>query len=213
MREEGMLSFRSPDQKEVASINRLQRERFDKLVHMFEPPLPEGVPERLARIVAAANIREGDTVLDVGTGTGILVPLIQKHRPEKIYACDLSLKMLAQLKRNYTGVNTIHADVRDVDLPDATVDVVFINACYPNIADKDGTFWKLSRMMKPSGRAVISHPLGKRFVEVLRKTWPFALDDFPERAEAGKLFAPYGMTVSLIVDKPDLYILVIRNTG
>jgi tRNA A58 N-methylase Trm61 len=77
-----------------AGINRLQRELFDRIVHVFEPPLPEGVPERLGKIVAAAGIGIGDFVLDVGTGTGILIPLIQLYEPGHIYACDLSRKML-----------------------------------------------------------------------------------------------------------------------
>jgi len=83
---------------------------------MCEPPLPEGVPERLARIVASAAILEGDVVLDVGTGTGILVPLIRPYRPAQIYGCDLSSKMLAKLRKNYPGVKTLLSDVRHLTL-------------------------------------------------------------------------------------------------
>ena len=61
-------------------------------------------------------------------------------------------------------METIVADVRDLRLPDSSIDVVFINACYPNIVDKAGAFSKISRMMKAEGRMVISHPLGKAFI-------------------------------------------------
>jgi SAM-dependent methyltransferase len=203
-----MNTFEKPDPKKIAGINRRQRELFDSIVHVFEPPLPEGVPERLEKIVAAAGIGIGDFVLDVGTGTGILIPLIQGCEPGRIYACDLSHKMLDQLSKNYSGVQTIAADVSDLTLPDASIDVVFMNACYPNIADKAGAFANTSRMMKPAGRLVISHPLGKAFIDTLRKNSPFPLDDFPAIAEADSLLAPFGFDIRTIVDEPELYLLI-----
>ena len=202
------MSFKTRDEKEIDRINRLQEEQFDELVHLFEPPLPKGVPERLARIVAEAEIAEGEIVLDVGTGTGILVPLIQKYRPGRLYACDLSRKMLEQLSRNYSGVETLLSDVRDLALPDRHIDVAFINACYPNIADKPGSFSNLSRMMRPAGRLIISHPLGKRFVDTLKKRSPYPLDNFPEKSAAGRLLVPYGFDIRALVDEPALYILL-----
>ncbi len=202
------MAFYRRGDKEIERINRRQQALFDDIVHVFEPPLPEGVPERLEQIVAAAGIEAGQTVLDVGTGTGILVPIIRKYRPKQIYACDLSQKMLDQLQKNYPGVDTLLADVRDLTLPDASLDVVFINACYPNIADKPGAFANLSRMMTPGGRLLISHPLGKRFIDSLKKTSPFPLDDFPERSEAKQMLAPYGLDLQVFFDEPSLYILV-----
>ena len=201
------LYFKTPDEKEIRRRNRLQQKKFDALVHLFDPPLPEGVPERLTRIAAAAQILPGEVVLDVGTGTGILVPEIQKYRPGCVYACDLSEMMLAQLHINYSGVESIQADVRDLALPDTSIDVVFINACYPNIVDKAGAFSNLSRMLKPGGRLIISHPLGKQFVLTLQKSSPFALDELPRKFEAEQLFAPYGFKVKTFVDEPELYIL------
>lgn len=200
--------FDKRNSKEIERINRIQREMFDDIVHVFEPPLPEGVPQRLEIIVAAGSIDAGNWVLDVGTGTGILIPLIQDYRPGRIYACDLSGKMLDQLKANYDSVETIQADVRDLTLPDASVDVVFMNACYPNISDKTGTLSTLARIMKPGGRMVISHPLGKTFIDSLRKRSPFPLDDFPTEPEAAKLLAPFGFAIRTFVDEPQLYLLV-----
>ena len=204
-----MRNFRKPGQEEIDRINRLQRERFNRSVHLFEPPLPEGVPARLEQIVAAAAISEGDFVLDVGTGTGILIPLIQKYLPARIYACDLSKAMLGQLEKKYSGVETFQEDVRDLNLPADTIDAVLVNACYPNIADKAGAFRNIARMMKPAGRLVISHPLGKAFVDKLRVDASYPLDDFPSSADALSLFNPLGLEVELLVDEPALYILTL----
>ena len=117
--------------------------------------------------------------------------------------------MLEQLSsKQYPNVETIVADVRDLRLPDSSIDAVFINACYPNIVDKTGAFSNLSRIMRPGGRMVISHPLGKSFIRSLSVRASFPLDEFPEKPEAVRLFKPFGFEIETFIDEPKLYILV-----
>jgi ubiquinone/menaquinone biosynthesis C-methylase UbiE len=204
-----MPPFKTVSDEEIQRVNRLQRETFDKLYRLFEPPLPEGVPERLERIVEHGKIRRGDTVLDVGSGTGILIPIVRKYEPRRIYACDLSAAMLEQLNsKKYPDVETIVADVRDLRLPGTSIDAVFINACYGNIVDKQGAFSNLSRMMTPQGHLVISHPLGKSFVRSMRERASFPLDACPEKPEAERLLRTFGFEIETFIDEPKLYILV-----
>ena len=208
-----MSPFDTKNEQEIRRINELQRRSFDELYQLFEPPLPEGVPGRLERIVASGEIVEGTAVLDVGSGTGIMVPLIRKYEPARIYACDLSSAMLGQLSKNYAYAETILGDVRDLELPDGSLDAVFVNACYPNIIDKATAFSNISRMLRPGGRLVISHPLGRSFIEVIRKGTPFPLDDFPERADAESLLRAFGLAISGFFDEPEFYLLVAKKDG
>ena len=208
-----MSPFETVSEEEVERLNELQRRMFDHLYELFEPPLPEGVPERLERIMASGEIGAGATVLDVGSGTGILVPLIHEYEPARIHACDLSEAMLGRLGENYPYAETILSDVRDLELPDGSLDVVFINACYPNIVDKVTAFSNIGRMLRPGGRLVISHPLGRSFIETIKKGTPFPLDDFPERAEAETLLPEYGFGIKRFIDEPELYILVTVKDG
>jgi len=203
-----MTPFKTVSEKEVQRINRLQRKSFDELYQLFEPPLPEGVPERLEKIVAHGKITRGDIVLDVGSGTGILIPIIKKYKPGCIHACDLSEGMLGQLRKNYPYVKTILADVQDLKLPDGCLDAAFLNACYPNIVDKAGALTNLTRMIKAQGRIVISHPLGKAFILSIKDGVPFPLDEFPKESEAGALLKPFGFEIETFIDESELYILV-----
>jgi ubiquinone/menaquinone biosynthesis C-methylase UbiE len=201
-------TFKAPTRQQIQETNQLQRDFFSKLIHVFDPPLPEGVPKRLKNIVASAKIAKGHVVLDVGTGTGILVPLIQAYGPEAIFACDLSEAMLAHLEKQYPYAKTIAADVSDLVLPDESIDIVFLNACYPNIVDKPRSFKNISRMTRSGGRTIISHPMGKSFIDSLKKKSPFPLDDFPEESEAEALLEPYRFKVQEFIDEPEIYILI-----
>ncbi len=207
-----MKNYKIPNEDEVERINKIQKDLFNKTVDLFDPPLQEGVPERLEQIVAAAEISKGDWVLDIGAGTGILVPLIRKYEPGKIFACDLAEAMLARLKEHYLYAETLLGDARDLALPDESIDVIFMNAVYPNITDKGAVFKNMSRTLKTGGRVVISHPMGKSFIDKLRKGAPFPLDDFPEEPEAETLLAPYGLEITTFVDESELYILVAVKT-
>lgn len=200
--------FKAPAEQQIQRTNQLQRDFFSQLIHVFDPPLPEGVPERLTKIVASAKIAKGDVVLDVGTGTGILVPLIQAYEPETIFACDLSEAMLMHLREQFPYAKTIAADVRDLKLPDQSIDIVFLNACYPNIVDKPKSFENISRMTRSGGRMVISHPMGKSFIDLLKEKSPFPLDDFPEKSEAQALLEPHGFLIQEFIDEAKIYILV-----
>lgn len=94
--------------EEIEAANALQDGYFDENVDLFEPPLPEGVPEHLAAIVRACRLQPGERMLDVGTGTGILIPYILQYRPSEIHACDLSENMLRRVKRKFPQVITHH---------------------------------------------------------------------------------------------------------
>jgi ubiquinone/menaquinone biosynthesis C-methylase UbiE len=115
--------------------------------------------------------------------------------------------MLERLKQHFPYAETLHEDARDLSLPDACVDVVFLNAVYPNIVDKGGTLSTMNRVMKPGGRMIISHPMGKSFINLIRQGSPFQLDDFPDREEAERTMDAYGFDVRAFVDEPELYIL------
>ena len=193
---------------DIQQINELQRRYFNRNVDLFEPPLPEGVPEKLRRIVEAGEIGETDRVLDVGTGVGALIDYILPHKPSKIYANDLAENMLERVNAKYPDVITLQGDIALLDLPDGSIDVAYINGCFSNIMDKDKTLDNLWRMFLQGGRLVIAHPLGRRFIEELKHCAPFPLDSLPDREEALTMFKAHKFKLKVYEDEPEFYLLV-----
>ena len=113
--------------------------------------------------VAVAELREGETVLDLGSGGGIDV-LLSAGRvgPDGfVYGLDMTDEMLALARRNaaeaeVTNVEFLRGTIESIPLPDASVDVVISN-CVVNLAsDKPAVFAEVARVLRAGGRIGIT---------------------------------------------------------
>jgi arsenite methyltransferase len=112
---------------------------------------------------AVAELQEGETVLDLGSGGGIDVLLCAKRvgPTGKAYGLDMTEEMLALARANAaeagaTNVEFLKGQIEAIPLPAATVDVVISN-CVVNLSvDKPAVFAETYRVLKPGGRIGIT---------------------------------------------------------
>ncbi len=185
-----------------------QRQRFNELAGVFDVPQPPSVMERLGQIVAAAGLQRGDAVLDVGAGTGVLIPLIGAYQPSLILACDLAEEMLTRLRRKHARVRAIQADITLSPLRSERLDAIFMNAMFGNIADKPAACCEAARMLRSGGRLVVSHPEGRGFVDELRAASDLFIEALPTGREFGALVQPLGLKITMYRDESKLYLAV-----
>jgi len=112
---------------------------------------------------AADVIREGDTVLDVGSGSGTdaLIAAMLTGANGTVYALDMTRAMREKLQRNVAAmkighVRVIEGNAEQIPLPDASIDVVTSNGVLNLVPDKPAAFGEIARVLKPGGRLQIS---------------------------------------------------------
>ena len=112
---------------------------------------------------AVADLHEGETVLDLGSGGGIDVLLSARRvGPTGVaYGLDMTEEMLAlaQLNKAEAGVTNAHflrGQIEDVPLPADSVDVVISNCVINLSTDKPRVLAEIARVLKPGGRVGVS---------------------------------------------------------
>ena len=114
------------------------------------------------KIVAAAELKPGQTVADIGAGTGLFMPYFSRAvgPTGKVVAVDIVPAFVAKLKGRATelglaNVSTVLCTERSVELPPASIDVAFICDVYHHFEYPQSSLASIRKALKPGGTLVV----------------------------------------------------------
>jgi ubiquinone/menaquinone biosynthesis C-methylase UbiE len=178
------------------------------------------VRSRLPSLVAELAIRPGDAILDVGGGTGVLIPLLcgAAGDPSKVVCLDIAEEMLKLAKRNgHKGnIHYVHADAAAIPLSSEAFDVVVCYSCFPHFPDKVKALTEMARVLRRGGRLVVCHAASRQAINELHKSIGsvVANDTIPAEATMRDMFVASGLKPVEVRDEPDRYLaFAVKPTG
>jgi len=196
-------------------FDREAAERFVKLAG-YTPADLDGLPETVSSFgcgnpVALMRVKPGQTVLDLGSGSGLDLILAAKKVGDDGYVIglDMTEEMIEVCKNNISKAGIINADIRKGEMEkmpvdDNSIDWIISN-CVVNLSpDKKQVFSEAFRVLKPGGEVMISDIVTIGLIDELRndmKAWVGCVAGALDENQFVKLMSETGFEQITIVDK------------
>ena len=156
-------------------------------------------PQTLEKLMELADIPTNAAVLDVGSGTGVLIPYLHAKvgAQGKITAVDFSEKMLAKAQEKFANLNNIDfcvGDVLEMELPAENYDVVICLNFFPHLHTRKEEFLrKMKSSLKIGGSLIIMHDISRETVNNIHRESEVVTEHrLPEAKVVGEMYQACG---------------------
>jgi ubiquinone/menaquinone biosynthesis C-methylase UbiE len=173
----------------------------------------EALSTFLEQFVPTFGLLPGQKILDVGTGTGILIPFLLKAvgPTGQVSAIDYAEKMVNVCKSKYAhlpNVTFTFQQVEELDFPSQTFDAVTCFGLFPHIENKEKALQQINRVLKTNGKLIIAHALSSKEIKAHHhnSSSVVAHDVLPSSTVMKKLLTQAGFEKFDIIDKPGQYL-------
>lgn len=176
-------------------------------------------PDKILAILKYANLQQGNVVLDVGCGTGILIPEIIKMIGEngKIVALDYAENMIIEAQKKfpteyYPNVTFLHTDYVHLHYHDYFDRIIFYS-CFPHFDDHEKVLTLSKKYLHKTGGIVIAHSQSRDEINHLhaRKESAVSSDYLPSVDELHALCTAVSLKIDGIIDNENMFIIRITQ--
>lgn len=189
---------------------------FDHLAPEWDANEILSTPERINSILDKLHVKEGMKVLDLGTGTGILLPYLSKRVGEKGYVTgiDLSDGMLSLAKKKFGNIKNVQLLKLDFeeDVIPGTYDLIILYSVYPHLHFPAETIeWLFKMNIKEDGCIVIAFPCDEEFINNIHHERKSESEHLPSANVLAERIRKWGFYTEVISATTQEYIIKIRK--
>lgn len=143
----------------------------------------------LEKIIDIAGVSANKTVLDVGCGTGVLIPFFLKRQVRHITALDISEKMLHKAKKKYHDSDILYvcSDILSFG-SNETFDCVVAHNAFPHFLRQHETVEKLKALTSCGGTLTVAHSISRSDVLKCHENVPEISVELPEAQTLADMF-------------------------
>jgi len=186
------------------------RDYFNEKAESWDSYASERNHSKLEKMIKRLDLNPGNTVLDIGTGTGVFLPYLLKIIGDsgQIVALDIAEKMLLQArKKGMRGhIHFLCANVEYIPLKAETCDAVVYYSSFPHFQDKLKALTETRRVLKKSGSIFICHTSGRSEINRIHMNVPLLHHDrLPNSTDMTQLLKTAGFTGIRVEDKEETY--------
>jgi ubiquinone/menaquinone biosynthesis C-methylase UbiE len=199
-------------------LNRHKAEYFDELAEEWDDQNPHD-PGKLEHISRLLGLEPGQMVLDVGSGTGIMIPyLLESLGPSgSVTAVDYSPKMIAVARLKYPQAKypNVRFCVQDIiHMPmHGEYDAILCYSCFPHFENQQATISHLASGLRNRGRLVIAHSESREAInKVHMESHEDVSHDFlPPMREIRQMMHTVGLTVIHEMDTASIFVIAAEH--
>jgi ubiquinone/menaquinone biosynthesis C-methylase UbiE len=189
----------------------MSRDYFNRRADIWDEAVAEKDPGKLMTMVRRMGLEGGTRVLDVGTGTGVLLPFLVDAvgGDGHIVALDFAELMLrrARSKQSRDTVSYLLADIGALPAAPGSFDVVVCYSSFPHFPDKVRALFEIHRVTRTGGRLLICHTSSRHSINQTHRKIPAVNKDLlPTDRLMHSMLATAGFGEVKIEDTGDSYL-------
>lgn len=174
--------------------------------------------DKVKRTITGLPLVDNPRILDVGSGTGVLIPFLEDRYNSnvEIYALDYAEKMLEVSREKHKkngNIKYITGDIYEYPFEEEYFNVVICYSVFPHLVDKKSILEKFKVILKPGGILVIFHSQSRDAINTMHKGAgkEVETDRLPEAKKVVEIAENVGFQVIKVIDNQEMYLVKLKK--
>jgi len=191
-----------------------QKEFFNKLADEWDD-ISVHEEKKVRYITSLLDLKGDEKILDVGTGTGVMIPFYEEHLTTgSVLAVDFSENMIRRCKEKFPSSKHPHitfetADIYDLKF-DGEFDVVMSYSCFPHFTEHQKAIDIFAKTLRPGGKYALAHSASRHHINHIHSHSSSEIqeDVLPSLEELEPMFEKAGLFVTFEQSDNDYHIII-----